>query len=86
MTLSIKDHRTDDLARRLAALTGQSITEAVRDAIAQKLAEEERKRDAKTRSEELLEIGRRFVREFPKGTATSLDHDEFLYGEDGLPK
>ncbi len=86
MSLNIKDEKTDELARRLADLTRQSITDAVRDAIQERLEREERKRDAMKLSEDLLEIGRKFVREFPKGDATSLDHDELFYDEHGLPK
>lgn len=85
MSLNIKDERTDELARRLASLTRQSITEAVRDAIEERLAREERKRDAKARSDELLEIGRRCAKAMG-GTAHSLDHGDFLYDELGLPK
>jgi antitoxin VapB len=38
MALSIKDPRTDQLARELAALSGLPITAAVREAIEQRLA------------------------------------------------
>ncbi|MEV4421656.1 type II toxin-antitoxin system VapB family antitoxin [Patulibacter sp. NPDC049589] len=37
MALNIKDPRTDELARELAALTGQPITQALREAIEQRL-------------------------------------------------
>ena len=37
MALNIKDPETDRLVRELAALTGQPITEAVRDAVRDKL-------------------------------------------------
>lgn len=85
MSLNIKDRRTDELARRLASLTGQSITEAVRNAIEERLEREERKRNAEALSAELLEIGRRCA-EAMGGTAHSLDHGDFLYDEIGLPK
>jgi antitoxin VapB len=38
MALNIKDERTDHLARELARLTGQSITEAVAQALEEKTA------------------------------------------------
>lgn len=44
MTLSIKDPRTDRLARRLARLTGESVTEAVHIAVRDRLEREERRR------------------------------------------
>jgi antitoxin VapB len=43
MVLSIKDPETDRLARRLAQLTGESITETVKAALSQRLEREERR-------------------------------------------
>lgn len=43
MPLNIKDAATHDLARRLAAATGESLTAAVRTALAERLARIERK-------------------------------------------
>ena len=45
MALNIKDPATHDLARRLAAATGRSMTEAVRAAIEESLARAERLAD-----------------------------------------
>jgi antitoxin VapB len=44
MALSLKDAETDRLAREVARLTGESLTEAVRNALAQRLARERRRR------------------------------------------
>jgi antitoxin VapB len=44
MALSLKDEETDRLAREVASLTGESLTEAVRRALAERLARERRKR------------------------------------------
>jgi antitoxin VapB len=44
MALSLKDDETDRLAREVASLTGESLTEAVRRALAERLARERRKR------------------------------------------
>ncbi len=46
MALSLKDPETDRLAREVAALTGESLTKAVRNALAERLARERRKRGA----------------------------------------
>lgn len=43
MALNIKDDRTHALARRLADATGQSLTEAVRGAIEERLARVEQR-------------------------------------------
>jgi antitoxin VapB len=44
LALSLKDAETDRLAREVASLTGESLTEAVRRALAERLARERRKR------------------------------------------
>jgi antitoxin VapB len=44
MALSLKDAETDRLAREVAKLTGESLTEAVRKALAERLERERRKR------------------------------------------
>jgi antitoxin VapB len=44
MALSIKDPGVDRLARQLAALTGESITEAVHVAVRDRLEREQRRR------------------------------------------
>lgn len=46
MALNIKDPSTDRLARELAALTGESITEALHSAIELRLARERARRRA----------------------------------------
>ncbi len=54
MALNIKDPETDRLVRELAALTGQPITEAVRDAVRDKLATTKARRSASDRSRRRL--------------------------------
>ena len=44
MALSLKDPETDRLAREVARLTGESLTEAVRKALTERLARERRRR------------------------------------------
>ena len=44
MALSIKDPETDRLAREVAKLTGEGLTEAIRKALAERLEREARKR------------------------------------------
>jgi antitoxin VapB len=44
MVLSIKDSEADRLARNLAALTGESLTDAVKAALRDRLAREQRRR------------------------------------------
>jgi len=46
MALSIRDPETDRLARELAALTGESMTKAIRIALEERLARARRRREA----------------------------------------
>jgi len=94
--LNIKDAEATRLARELAELTGESQTEAVRRALAERLAREktERAADARRSAEERR---REFERVWPKirkiqaeirkigfTDESFTDHD--LYDENGLPK
>jgi len=57
MALSLKDAETDRLAREVAKLTGESLTEAVRTALAERLERERRRRGgARSLAERLDEI------------------------------
>lgn len=44
MAISLKDPETDRLAREVAALTGETLTEAVRKALAERLRRERQRR------------------------------------------
>jgi len=82
MALNIKDPETDRMARRLATLTGESITAAVKTAVRERIEREERER-GKASVEELMAIARRIAE------APNLDNrtdEEILgYDERGLP-
>jgi antitoxin VapB len=59
MALSLKDPETDRLAREVAALTGESLTKAIRTALAERLARERLRRGVGGRlADRLMEIGR----------------------------
>ncbi len=83
MPLNIKDERTHELARRLAAVTGETMTEAVRNALRERLKRQVASRGARPLRERLQEIadhcaGLPVVRE--------RSEDEILgYDERGLP-
>ncbi len=53
MALSLKDAETDKLARGVAKLTGESLTETVRKALAERLERERRKRHSRGLAERL---------------------------------
>ena len=85
MALNIKDPATHALARRLAAATGESLTEAVRQAVAERLTRVER--TAVQASEDLvarLDAIARHCGALPALRQRS--EDEILgYDERGLP-
>jgi antitoxin VapB len=83
MPLSIKDPETDELARRLARETGESLTEAVRRALQERLEREQRRRSAL--AGRLLDIGRRCA-DAVEPSSHSSDHARLLYDESGLPR
>jgi antitoxin VapB len=60
MALNIKDVETDQLARRLAALTGESLTVAIKIAVRERIEREERIR-GKASVEEMLATLRRIA-------------------------
>ncbi len=58
MALSLKDKETDRLARAVAALTGESLTAAVRRSLEERLQREQARRGTPARfGERLAEIG-----------------------------
>ena len=83
MALSLKDVETDRLAREVAALTGESLTTAIRTALSERLARERRRRgrstDLKAR---LLAIGAACTG-LPEQDDRSAD-EIIGYDEDGL--
>lgn len=56
MSLNIKDQRTHELVRRLAALTGETMTEAVRVAVQERLKRQLAGRGGRPLGERLREI------------------------------
>ena len=84
MALSLKDPATDSLARQVASLTGETLTEAVRIALAERLGRERLKRGGPAElAEELKAIARRAA---GRPVLDRRSADEILgYDENGLP-
>ena len=84
MSFNIKNAEAHRLAKKLADLTGESMTAAVTQAIRERL---ERVRQAKGGSlaGRLLVIGKRTARHL-KEPFRSADHGDLLYDERGLPR
>ena len=84
MALSIKDDDTDRLAREVAKQTGESLTQAIRVSLEERLRRLLGRRRAPTRLEKLGEILAR-VDSLPR--LDNRSEDEILgYDERGLPR
>jgi antitoxin VapB len=84
VAISIKDEATDRLARELAAATGESLTEAIRRALEERLARERRRSHAYPLVERVRRVQER-LRQYPVVDARPAD--ELLgYDEHGLPR
>ncbi len=83
-SLNIKDQRTHELARRLATLTGESLTEAVRIALQERLRRIESKHRRPNLVDRLNEIARHCGSLPIRDTRSE---DEILgYNADGMPE
>ena len=85
MSLNIKNEETHQLARELATLTGESMTGAITVALRERLERERRERSVESRVQELRSIARRCASLLKDGPS-AIEHGDFLYGEDGLPR
>ena len=83
MALSIESDEADRLAQALAALTGESVTDAVIVSLRERLARFRAQNDDRPLAERLMAIGRQY------STLPIVDDrapDELVgYDEDGLP-
>lgn len=87
MSLNIKNEEAEQLARQLAAATGESVTMAITVAVRERLerVRSQAQRGGEEREARIREIARdaagRWVEPF-----RSTDHGELLYDELGLPR
>ncbi len=84
MSLNIKNEDAHRLARQLVKLTGESLTEAVTQAIRERLARL-RERRPPDLADRLVVIGKDCAAHL-KEPFRSIDHGELLYDEKGLPR
>lgn len=83
MAFSIKNPEADRLARELSALTGETLTEAVINALKERLERRRQSRSAARLRDELMRLGKRCADLPLKDRRTP---EEILgYDEDGLP-
>lgn len=82
MAINIKDPATDAAARELAALTGETLTEAVRAAILERhdrMQRQHRRRQRHSRLQGYIDRAR------ARRVDDSVDIDAWMYDENGLP-
>jgi antitoxin VapB len=83
MPISIKNDETEALARRLAEFTGETLTEAIRAAVAERYERVRRGRRRRSLADELNAIALRCAR---RPVISDLSPDEILgYDESGVP-
>ena len=82
MTLNVKDPEAHRLAQAIAKATGETITQAVTEALRERYERLQRRR-RKASVDELLAIAKRASAHVKR---PYLNHAEFLYDERGLPK
>lgn len=85
MSLSIKNEETCRLARKLARLTGETMTGAITIALRERLEREYHRRSSDTLAREIHAIGQRCSRLMAPGPSAT-DHGDLLYDDRGLPK
>ena len=83
--LNIKNIEARALASELAALTGESLTEAVTTALRERLDRERRARDKTEKIARIRELARD-IRAHLREPMTSADHAELYDDVTGLPK
>ncbi|MDQ0995941.1 antitoxin VapB [Phyllobacterium ifriqiyense] len=82
MSLSIKDPEAHRLAQAISHATGESMTRVVTEALRERFAKIERQK-GRASVEELLAIADRAAAHVKR---PYVDHAEFLYDKNGLPK
>lgn len=85
MSLNIKNEETCRLAGELARLTGETMTGAITVALRDRLEHEKRQRNVDARVRSLLAIGQRCAARLGPGPS-AVEHGDFLYDEQGLPR
>jgi antitoxin VapB len=81
-SLNIKDPEAHRLAAAIAQKTGETMTHVVTESLRERF-ERLPSREGKAGEEELRAIAKRAASHVKR---PYLDHAEFLYGKDGLPK
>lgn len=82
MALNIRDEKTDALAREVAGMTGESLTDAIGTALEERLQRLHREGAFERRKAKVEALTARIRENMTSPILT----DDDLYGEDGLPR
>jgi antitoxin VapB len=83
MPISIKNEATEQLARKLADLTGESLTETIRESLQERYERLQNKASGRSMRDDIMEIVKRCSN---RPRLTTLTDDEILgYDEFGVP-
>ena len=86
MGMNIKSAEAHRLVRELAALTGESQTAAITKAVRERLERlRQQEGEPSARLKRMREIARDVANRLTEDEK-AIDHTDFLYDEDGLPK
>ncbi len=85
MSVNIKNQRVSNLVIQLVEATGGSITDAVGQAVEEKLNQIKKNSSRQGIGRRLLALGEKCEREAPREWLT-WDHDQEFYDDQGLPK
>lgn len=86
MGLNLKNEETHRLSRELASVTGESMTQAITEAVRERLERVRGQgRGQANLSSRLLEIGKDCALHL-REPFRSAEHGDLLYGENGLPE
>lgn len=80
MALSLKDPETDSLARQVASLTGETLTEAVRGALRLRLRDEQLKRGERPWDDAAIDV---IIEQFNELPVLDYGTDDQILGYDG---
>ena len=83
MGLSIKNEEAERLARELAGLKGESMTEAILVSLRERRERHRAEAPPEDLAQALLDLGRRFRR---RRLVDQRQADDILYDEQGLPR
>lgn len=85
MAINIRRDTTEQLAREVAALTGESMTSAIEVALAERLERLRHDDEVALRLARIEAIAADAARRWPAGGPTSSELIDELYDDDGLP-